>query len=128
MLSGEKKFLSLLFLALAGCLAGGCATVHVGPEYVDFKEVTEKPVVRLDKINETLTGTWAAHPLAEGFRSSLMKALQEPAAKIFSNEPANLAIILSGVLFRVTVNNRRRISFWSSTVPHNQRLFRKAST
>ena len=37
----------------------GCATA-IGPELIALKGFEEEPVLRLEKVNETLTGTWAA--------------------------------------------------------------------
>lgn len=88
---GKKRVLMLLAaVVLAG---GGCASVTVGPEYSEIPDLSGKPLLRLDGINETLTGTWAANPQAVGFKSPLMNALREPkSSKLFSTDPANLSM------------------------------------
>lgn len=83
----------LLILAFVTVFSG-CATA-IGPGLIALEGFEEKPVLRLEKVNETLTGTWAAvaQTAAGGFRGELMKVLNQPGpTTLFTKDMSGLGM------------------------------------
>lgn len=81
----RPPFLALL-VAVVGC------SVTVGPEPARVPHSAERPLLRLEEVSETLTGSWASLPNV-GFRRSLTDALHQAGpASIFTNEPSALSL------------------------------------
>jgi len=86
----KKHPLSLLSVVLI--FISGCA-IAVGPNLLPVSPLNGKPIVRIGKVEETLTGTWASYPNV-GFRSAMEKALKR---KEFSSHFSNEAPLVLNV-------------------------------
>ncbi|HPD13452.1 MAG TPA: caspase family protein [Planctomycetota bacterium] len=78
---------------LAACLAASGCMIRRGPERVELKRMEKPPILRLGKITEEFTGSWAkaAQENQLGGRQVVTALLrQSEAASLFGPDPANL--------------------------------------
>ncbi len=81
------------FLCVAVLMAGsGCSTT-IGPALVKLSRSSQKPVLQLGNVQETLTGTWATQPQVTAFKSELLSLFRQPeAASLLSTDLSNLTM------------------------------------
>jgi len=76
-------------------LAGSGCSIGLRPEWTKPPRAAREPLVRLDTVEERLTGTWVAEAKAAGWghKQPLLHALRQgEAASYFSNDPASMPL------------------------------------
>jgi hypothetical protein len=88
----RRRPVALCLLAAVVFAHSGCI-VTLGPEWAELERSRRQPVLRLEGVEETITGSWQTDPNLTGFHAEVVRAFEQgPASSLFTAEPSNLGM------------------------------------